>query len=40
MYGIGAYFSLCNAILAFNADAKITYAAPMTAEKVLISLYS
>ncbi len=40
MYGIGAYFSLCNAILAFNSDAKITYAAPMTTEKVLMSLYS
>jgi len=40
MYGIGAYFSLCNAILAFNPKAKITYSAPMTAEKVLLSLYS
>ena len=39
MYGIGAYFSLCNAILAYNPDAKITYAAPMTAEKVLMGLY-
>lgn len=40
MYGIGAYFALCNAILAHNPKAKITYAAPMTAEKVLMSLYS
>ncbi len=40
MYGIGAYFSLANAILAFNENAKITYSAPMTTEKVLLSLYS
>jgi len=40
MYGIGAYFSLCNAILAYNSNANITYSAPMTAEKVLMSLYS
>lgn len=40
MYGVGAYFALCNAILAYNAKAKITYVAPMTAEKVLMSLYS
>jgi len=40
MYGIGAYFSLSNAILAFNPNANITYSAPMTTEKVLMSLYS
>ena len=40
MYGIGAYFSLYNAILAFNKNAKIPYSAPMTTEKVLLGLYS
>ncbi len=40
MYGIGAYFSLCNAILAFNSKATLTYVAPMTAERVLMGLYS
>ena len=39
MYGIGAYFSLRNAILSFNSDAKIPYDAPMTPEKVLMALY-
>ena len=39
MYGIGAYFALRNAVLAFNPDADIPYAAPMTPEKVLMSLY-
>jgi xanthine dehydrogenase large subunit len=39
MYGIGAYFALRNAILAFNPAAKILYDAPMTPEKVLMSLY-
>ncbi len=40
MYGIGAYFALRNAVLAFNPAADITFAAPMTPEKVLLSLYS
>ena len=40
MYGIGAFFSLFNAILAFNPNAKISYEAPMTTEKILMSLYS
>lgn len=40
MYGIGAYFSLYNAILAFNPNAKIPYDAPMTTEKILMGLYS
>ncbi len=40
MYGIGAYFSLYNAILAFNPKAKMPYSAPMTTEKILMGLYS
>jgi xanthine dehydrogenase large subunit len=40
MYGIGTYFALCNAILAFNPHAEITYQAPMTPEKALMALYS
>ncbi|MBL7978786.1 MAG: molybdopterin-dependent oxidoreductase [Bacteroidetes Order II. Incertae sedis bacterium] len=40
MYGIGAYFALTNAITAFNPDAHLAYAAPMTPEKVLLALYS
>jgi xanthine dehydrogenase large subunit len=39
MYGIGAYFALRNAIKAFNPSAEIAYDAPMTPEKVLMSLY-
>lgn len=39
MYGIGAYFALFNAIKAFNPAANIPYDAPMTPEKVLMSLY-
>jgi xanthine dehydrogenase large subunit len=39
MYGIGAYFSLRNAILAYNPKAKIPYDTPMTPEKVLMALY-
>lgn len=39
MYGIGTYFALHNAIIAFNPEADIPYAAPMTPEKVLMSLY-
>jgi xanthine dehydrogenase large subunit len=39
MYGIGAYFALRNAIKAFNPSAIVPYAAPMTPEKVLMSLY-
>ncbi len=39
MYGIGAYFSIFNAILAFNPKAKLPYEAPMTVEKVLMGLY-
>jgi xanthine dehydrogenase large subunit len=40
MYGIGAYFAIRNAILAFNPSAKISYSAPITPEKVLMALYS
>ena len=40
MYGIGGYFALRNAIMAFNPMANIPYDAPMTPEKVLLSLYS
>jgi xanthine dehydrogenase large subunit len=40
MYGIGAYFALRNAIKAFNPAAVIPYDAPMTPEKVLMSLYA
>lgn len=40
MYGIGAYFALHNAVKAFNPAAEIPFDAPMTPEKVLLSLYS
>lgn len=40
MYGIGAYFAIRNALLAFNASANIAYSAPITPEKVLMALYS
>ncbi len=40
MYGIGAYFALRNAIRAFNPEAHIGFDAPLTPEKVLLSLYS
>ncbi|MBK7561374.1 MAG: molybdopterin-dependent oxidoreductase [Chitinophagaceae bacterium] len=39
MYGIGAYFALRNAVKAFNPTATIPFDAPMTPEKVLMSLY-
>ena len=40
MYGIGAYFALRHAVKAFNPAADIPYDAPMTPEKVLMSLYA
>lgn len=40
MYGIGTFFAIRNAIRAFNPDAVIPFSAPMTPEKVLLSLYS
>jgi len=39
LYGVGAYFALRNAVKAFNPDANIPFDAPMTPEKVLMSLY-
>ncbi|MBC7826997.1 MAG: molybdopterin-dependent oxidoreductase [Chitinophagaceae bacterium] len=39
MYGIGAYFALRNAIKAFNPQADIAFAAPMTPERTLMALY-
>jgi len=40
MYGIGAFFAIRNAMLAFNPSANIPYSAPITAEKVLMGLYN
>ena len=40
MYGIGAYFSIQNAIKAFNSNYKDSFDAPFTPEKVLMALYS
>lgn len=40
MYGIGAYFAIQNAIKTFNPNYKLKFHAPMTPEKVLMSLYS
>ena len=39
MYGIGAYFAIQNAIKAFNPNYSLKFHAPMTPEKVLMSLY-
>jgi len=39
MYGIGAYFAIQNAIKAFNPNYTLKFHAPMTPEKVLMSLY-
>ena len=39
MYGIGAYFALRNAIKNFNPQSEPGFAAPMTPERVLLSLY-
>ncbi|MEO1260531.1 MAG: molybdopterin cofactor-binding domain-containing protein [Bacteroidota bacterium] len=40
MYGIGAYFAILNAMLAFNPKLKMEkYHAPMTPERVLMGLY-
>ncbi len=38
MYGIGAYFALQNAVHAFNPECELKFDAPMTPEKVLMSL--
>jgi len=40
MYGIGAFFAIRNAVLAFNPRSTIKYNAPITAEKVLMGLYN
>ncbi|SFQ61655.1 xanthine dehydrogenase molybdopterin binding subunit [Hymenobacter arizonensis] len=39
MYGIGAYFALRDAVRAFQPHAALPFSAPMTPEKVLVSLY-
>ncbi|TDH25683.1 xanthine dehydrogenase [Segetibacter sp. 3557_3] len=39
MYGLGTYFALRDAIRAFRPDADPAFSAPMTPEKVLMSLY-
>jgi len=39
MYGIGAFFAVRNAIKAFNPSADVKFSAPITPEKVLLSLY-
>jgi xanthine dehydrogenase large subunit len=39
MYGIGGFFALQNAILAFNPNYEPDFDAPMTPEKVLLRLY-
>ncbi len=39
MYGIGAFFALRQAIKAFNPSAKVAFDAPLTPEKVLLSLH-
>ena len=40
MYGIGAYFAIQNAMQAFNPQLELKFDAPMTAEKVLITIAS
>ena len=40
MYGIGAFFAIRNAVKAFNPTANVTFDAPFTPEKVLLSLYN
>lgn len=39
MYGIGSYFALQNAVSAFNPNYKLSFKAPFTPERVLMSLY-
>lgn len=39
MYGIGVFFALRNAMKAFNPSAEIVFDAPLTPEKILLSLY-
>ena len=40
MYGIGAYFAIINAMKAFRPEMNFEIAAPLTPERVLLSLYS
>ncbi len=40
MYGIGAYFAIRNAVLAFNPNAVVAYDSPITPERVLMGLYN
>jgi xanthine dehydrogenase large subunit len=39
MYGIGTYFALRDAVRAFQQHTALPFSAPMTPEKVLVSLY-
>ena len=39
MYGIGAYFAIREAVIAFNAENSPKFDAPFTPEKVLMNLY-
>jgi len=40
MYGIGVYFALMNAIRAFKPNLEMNFSAPLTPEKVLLTLYN
>ena len=40
MYGIGAFFALMNAMKAFRPGKEYNFSAPLTPEKILLSLYS
>jgi len=40
MYGIGAFFALCNAIKSFKPEFQTDFDAPLTPEKVLMRLYN
>ncbi|MEJ5305068.1 MAG: molybdopterin cofactor-binding domain-containing protein [Ignavibacteria bacterium] len=40
MYGIGAFFAILKAMLTFNPEMEIQFKAPMTNERVLMSIYS
>ena len=40
MYGIGAFFALCNAIKSFKPEIQTDFEAPLTPEKVLMRLYN
>jgi len=40
MYGIGGYFAILNALKAFNPKVNILFNAPLTPEKVLLTLYN